>query len=284
MSKREPGSAPAEVRRQQVRARYGGITAGGQAHSAGREASGCCSTGSGGSSCCGNGTVSSSCGQSSVATQIGYSAKDLATLPEGANLGLGCGNPTALLALKPGQVVLDLGSGAGIDSFLAAKKVGAKGRVLGVDMTPEMIEKARENARKGHYANVEFRLGEIEHLPAADDSVDVVISNCVINLAPEKGPVYREAFRVLRPGGHLVISDVVATRPISARDRADPSLWSTCSSGALEVNEVKTILRSAGFRDVRVDLRIPEEVPDSLQGQDSLGVVPADIRAVKPKD
>jgi ubiquinone/menaquinone biosynthesis C-methylase UbiE len=181
-------------------------------------------------------------------------------------------------------VVLDLGSGAGIDCFLAAKKVGTKGHVIGVDMTPEMLGKARENARKGHYSNVEFRLGEIEHLPVADNSVDVVISNCVINLVPEKGPVYRDAFRVLRPGGHLAISDVVATRPISARDRANPLLWSSCSSGALEARKVKTLLKRAGFKGIHLDLKIPEKVPDSLRGQASLGVVSADIRAIKPKD
>ena len=274
MSTSKRGKTSADVRRQQVRARYGEFARGGN----------CCSTGGGAPSCCASGTERSSCGPASVATQLGYSTKDLATLPEGANLGLGCGNPTAILALKSRQVVLDLGSGAGIDCFLAARKVGGKGHVIGVDMTPEMVGKARENARKGHYANVEFRLGEIEHLPVADDSVDVVISNCVINLVPLKGPVYREAFRVLRPGGHLAISDVVATRPISPRDRSDPSLWSSCSSGALEVKEIKTLLEKAGFKDVRLDLRIPEKVPESLRGQASLGVVPADIRAVKPRD
>jgi len=149
-------------------------------------------------------------------------------------------------------------------------------------MTPEMLVKARENARKGHYRNVEFRLGEIEHLPVGDASVDVVISNCVINLAPEKGKVYREAFRVLRPGGQLAVSDVVATRPITAEERADASLWSSCSSGALEIRTVKTLLRRAGFVDVKVVLRMPESVPDSLKGQASLGVVSADIQATKP--
>jgi arsenite methyltransferase len=274
MKRRNADKTSADDRRQQVRSRYGGIASGGQ----------CCSTGGASSSCCGKGTRESSCAQTSVATHLGYSAKDLATIPEGANLGLGCGNPTAILALGPRQVVLDLGSGAGIDCFLAAKKVGAKGHVIGVDMTPEMVGKARDNARQGHYSNVEFRLGEIEHLPVADNSVDVVISNCVINLVPEKGPVYREAFRVLRPGGHLAISDVVATRPISARDRADPSLWSSCASGALEVKDVKTLLKRAGFKDVHLDLKVPEEAPESLRDRASLGVVSADIRAVKPKD
>jgi arsenite methyltransferase len=274
MSRGSSGRASSDTRRQQVRAHYGEIASGG----------GCCSTQEGSSSCCGSGSDASSCGQTSVVSQLGYSDKELASIPDGANLGLGCGNPTAILALKPRQVVLDLGSGAGVDCFLAAKKVGTNGHVIGVDMTPEMVGKARENARKGHYRNVEFRLGEIEHLPVADGSVDVVISNCVINLAPEKAPVYREAFRVLRSGGHLAISDVVATRPISARERADPSLWSSCASGALEVKEVKTLLKRAGFTDVHLDLKIPEQVPDSPRGQASLGVVSADIRAVKPKD
>ena len=274
MSRGSASETIAEARRQQVRARYGGIASQGNG----------CSTGGGSSSCCGSGAEGPSYEQSSVATQLGYSAKDLAAIPDGANLGLGCGNPTALLGLKPRQVVLDLGSGAGIDCFLAAKQVGGKGHVIGVDMTPGMVGKARENARKGHYTNVEFRLGEIEHLPVADDSVDVVISNCVINLVPDKGSVYREAFRVLRPGGHLAISDVVATHPISARDRADPSLWSSCSSGALEVREVKALLKRAGFKEVRLDLKTPERVPDSLLGQASLGVVSADIQAVKPRE
>jgi arsenite methyltransferase len=265
--------APAESQRQQVRARYGGIAAGGSCCSSGADASGACS-GATGESCC---------EQPSVSAHLGYSAKELAMLPEGANLGLGCGNPTALLALRPRQVVLDLGSGAGIDCFLAAKKVGSNGHVIGVDMTPEMVGKARENARRAHSTNVEFRLGEIEHLPVADGSVDVVISNCVINLAPDKAPVYREAYRVLRPGGHLAISDVVATRPISARDRADPSLWSSCSSGALPVKEVRALLKRAGFRDIRLDLKVPRKAPASLRGQASLGVVSADIRATKPR-
>ncbi|HYB79361.1 MAG TPA: arsenite methyltransferase [Thermoplasmata archaeon] len=258
--------------RQQVRTRYGGIASGGG-----------CGTSEGQSlSCCGGDAGSSCCGQSTPATQLGYSAADLATLPEGANLGLGCGNPTAILALQPRQVVLDLGSGGGIDCFLAAKRVGTKGHVIGVDMTPEMVARARANGLKGRYPNVEFRLGEIEHLPVADGTVDVVISNCVINLVPDKGQVYRESFRVLRPGGRLAISDVVATRPIRAKDRANLTLWSSCSSGALEVREVKFLLRRAGFKGVRVDLKVPNEVPPSLKGQASLGVISADITATKP--
>ncbi len=274
MTGRKAGRTSPEVRRRAVRARYAAIASGGD----------CCSTSGPSPGCCGGGPEGSSCAPTSAAAQLGYSTRDLAVVPEGADLGLGCGNPTAILALKPRQVVLDLGSGAGIDCFLAARKVGAKGHVIGVDMTPEMVGKARENARKGRYANVEFRLGEIEHLPVADSSVDVVISNCVINLVPDKAPVYREAFRVLRPGGQLAISDVVATHPISAGDRADPSLWSSCSSGALEVRQVKTLLSRAGFDQVRVDLKVPATMPDSLRGQASLGVVPAAIRAVKSKD
>jgi len=260
-------------RRAQVRARYGSIASEGGRDSSPPAAS----------SCCGGGAMSSCCGDPGVTLQLGYTQDQLSGLPEGADLGLGCGNPTAILGLRPGQSVLDLGSGAGIDCFLAAKKVGVRGSVIGVDMTPEMLTKARENARRGGYKNVDFRLGEIEHLPVGDASVDVVISNCVVNLAPDKGRVYREAFRVLRPGGDLAISDVVATRPITAKERADPSLWSSCSSGALEVRKVKTLLRQAGFVDVRVHLRTPERAPDSLKGQASLGVVSADIQATKPE-
>ncbi len=272
MSRRGTSVSSSEQRRQEVRTRYGEIASSG----------GCCSAGSGGSSCCGSAADASAGTGTCNAIELGYSTEELARLPEGANLGLGCGNPTAAARLRRGQVVLDLGSGAGIDCFLAAKKVGSEGRVIGVDMTPEMIAKARENARSGRYANVSFRLGELEHLPVADDSVDVVISNCVVNLVPEKAPVYREAFRVLRPGGRLAISDVVATRPISAGDRADPSRWASCSSGALHAGALRSLLRRAGFRDVRLDLKVPESAAESLRGPASLGVVAAEIHAVKP--
>jgi len=273
MKRRNADKTSADDRRQQVRSRYGGIASGGQ----------CCSTGGASSSCCGKGTRESSCAQTSVATQLGYSAKDLATIPEGANLGLGCGNPTAILALGPRQVVVDLGSGAGIDCFLAAKKVGAKGHVIGVDMTPEMVGKARENARQGHYSNVEFRLGEIEQLPVADNSVDVVISNCVVNLVPDKGQVYREAFRVLRPGGRLAVADVLATRPISQEMRNDPERWTSCSSGALTVEEVTDRLRSAGFESIEVSALGSDSSVESLRAQDEIGVVPGEVRATKPR-
>ncbi len=262
-----------DATRAMVRDRYGGIATG----------AGGCPPASGDPSCCGESGSSCCAGEPGVAPQLGYTPEQLATLPEGANLGLGCGNPTAILHLTRGQTVLDLGSGAGIDCFLAAKKVGARGKVVGVDMTPEMVAKARENARNGGSKNVEFRRGEIEHLPVGDASVDVVISNCVVNLAPDKGVVYREAFRVLRPGGTLAVSDVVATRPIPANERADPARWSSCSSGALEVGAVKSLLRRAGFAGIKVALKAPATTPDSLKGQASLGVVSADITATKPR-
>ncbi len=273
MTEKTRGEVFADSRRNQVRDRYGSIASGGQLKVIPAATSGC-----------GESAGSSCCGDSSASAQLGYTPEQLASLPEGANLGLGCGNPTAILGLKSGQTVLDLGSGAGIDCFLAAKRVGTKGSVIGVDMTPQMLSKARENAEKGRYRNVEFRLGEIEHLPVADNSVDVVISNCVINLAPEKGQVYREAFRVLRPGGKFAVSDVVATRPITEKERADPTLWSSCSSGALEVKEVKSLLKRAGFTDILVDLKPTGTTPESLQDQASIGVVSADIQATKPRN
>jgi SAM-dependent methyltransferase len=184
--------------------------------------------------------------------KLGYSEEELAAVPEGANLGLGCGNPQAIAALKPGEVVIDLGAGAGFDCFLAARAVGPAGRVIGVDMTPEMVSRARENARKGGYTNVEFRLGEIEHLPVADGTGDVIISNCVINLSPDKLAVYKEAFRALKPGGRLAVSDVVATAELPEEWREDMRLLSACISGASTVTEVESMLREAGFVDIEV--------------------------------
>ena len=209
-----------------------------------------------------------------------YSAEELASLPAGAHLGLGCGNPSRLASLRPGDVVLDLGSGAGVDCFLAADRVGDAGRVIGVDMTPEMVARARKLAREAGRARVEFRLGEIEHLPVADASVDVVLSNCVVNLSADKPSVYREAFRVLRPGGRLVISDMVATRPIPREAQADLERWSSCSTGALTVREIEEILRGAGFSDVSISLPPPI---DPSSGTDDLGVVSAVVRATRPR-
>lgn len=184
--------------------------------------------------------------------KLGYSEEDLSAVPEGANLGLGCGNPQAIAGLQPGEVVLDLGAGAGFDCFLAARAVGAGGRVIGVDMTPEMVKKARENARNSGYANVDFRLGEIEHLPVADGTADVIISNCVINLSPDKPAVYAEAFRALKPGGRLAVSDVVATAELPEEWKEDQRLLCSCISGASGIEEVTGMLRAAGFVDINV--------------------------------
>lgn len=204
------------------------------------------------SGCCGGG---SSCGTSMPASRIGYSADEEAAAPEGANLGLGCGNPQAIASLKPGERVLDLGSGAGFDAFIAAQKVGPEGTVIGVDMTPEMVARARANVAKTTLTNVEFRLGEIERLPVADASVDVIISNCVINLSTDKPAVFREAYRVLAPGGRLAISDIVAIRDVPEALRADLNAYSGCVSGAVVVADTERMLREAGFEDVTIELR-----------------------------
>ncbi len=177
---------------------------------------------------------------------------ELAAVPDGANLGLGCGNPQAIAAMQPGEVILDLGSGAGFDCFLAAQQVGPTGRVIGVDMTHEMLAKARENAAKVGATNVEFRLGELEHLPVADNTVDVAISNCVINLVPDKAQVFRETFRVLKPGGRVAISDVVNKTPLSAELKTDTALLCGCVAGAAPVDELSGWLRDAGFVDIEI--------------------------------
>jgi len=206
------------------------------------------------SSCCA--PVNSCCGSTDLAQDIGksigYTEEELKAVPEGANLGLGCGNPVALASLRKGETVLDLGSGAGVDCFLAADKVGENGRVIGVDMTPEMIERARENARKGNYGNVEFRLGEIGNLPVADNSVDIVISNCVINLAPDKRRVFTEAFRVLKPGGRLMISDIVLLRELPDFIKNSIEAYIGCLSGAIMRNEYIEAIKAAGFQEVRI--------------------------------
>jgi arsenite methyltransferase len=207
-----------------------------------------------GGSCCGPST--SCCGSGNAVTQIskniGYRSEDLETVPEGANLGLGCGNPVALASLKPGETVVDLGSGAGFDCFLAANGVGEKGHVIGVDMTPEMIDKARENARKGGYNHVEFRLGEIENLPVADNAADIIISNCVINLAPDKEIVFAEAFRILKPGGRLMVSDLVLLSELPASLKDSISAYIGCVGGAIGKDLYLGAIRNAGFQDVKV--------------------------------
>jgi len=206
------------------------------------------------SSCCA--PSNSCCGSTDLAQDIsksiGYTEEELKAVPEGANLGLGCGNPVAIASLKEGETVLDLGSGAGFDCFLAAEKVGESGRVIGVDMTPEMIEKARENTRKGDNTNVEFRLGEIENLPVADNSVDAIISNCVINLSPDKGRVFTEAFRVLKPGGRLMISDIVLLKELPDFIKNSIEAYIGCLSGAIMRDEYIRTIAAAGFQEVSV--------------------------------
>jgi arsenite methyltransferase len=204
----------------------------------------CCSPAS---SCCGSVKT-----KEDVSRMIGYSKQELETVPRGANLGLGCGNPLALAALREGETVLDLGSGTGFDCFLAAKKVGKSGRIVGVDMTPDMIDKARTNAKKGNYGNVEFRLGEIENLPVPDKSIDIIISNCVINLSPDKERVFREAFRVLRPGGRLMISDLALLKEIPESIRNSVGAYVGCISGAILKSEYIAIVKSAGFHGVKI--------------------------------
>jgi arsenite methyltransferase len=206
------------------------------------------------SSCCGS--PSPCCGGTDLAQEVsrkmGYTEEDLKAVPEGANLGLGCGNPVALASLREGETVLDLGSGAGFDCFLAASKVGQNGRAIGVDMTPEMIARARDNARRSSYGNVEFRLGEIENLPVADNFVDAVISNCVINLMPDKRRGFRETFRVLRPGGRLMISDIVLLKELPDAIKESIEAYVGCVAGAVMKDEYLEAIRAAGFQDVEV--------------------------------
>jgi arsenite methyltransferase len=243
---------------------------------------GCCGTTTG---CCGPEDDSVVLSAEQVSAALGYSHGDLSGVPEGANLGLGCGNPQSIAAIKPGETVLDLGSGAGFDSFLAAKAVGDTGRVIGVDMTPEMIRKARANADKTDYQNVEFRLGEIENLPVADNSVDAIISNCVINLSPEKHRVFAEAYRVLKTGGRLAISDVVATADLPDSAREDLSLYTGCVSGAAAISEITGMLESVGFTEIAIKPKdesrefIREWIPGSRIEE---FVVSATIEAIKP--
>ncbi len=241
--------------RETVREKYGALAEGNDC--------GCgCATGA--ASCCGTDETSM--------TSLGYSQEQLATIPEGANLGLGCGNPLAHADVKPGETVLDLGSGAGIDAFLAAREVGPSGRVIGVDMTASMIARARENAAKGGYANVEFRLGEIENLPVADATVDVIISNCVINLSPDKRRVFAEALRALRPGGRLVISDLVLTKTLPEKVRESIEAYVGCVAGASLKDEYLQFVGDAGFRDVEI-------VEERGYGQSGLPAVVVEAKA-----
>lgn len=214
----------------------------GYAKALSRETS-CCSSGS----CCGGVKQAED-----ISKKVGYSDSEMSAVPEGANLGFGCGNPVALASLKEGDVVLDLGSGAGFDAFLAAKRVGKTGRVIGVDMTPEMLAKAKENSKKGKYANVEFRLGEIEKLPVENDSIDVIISNCVINLSPDKEAVFKDAYRVLKPGGRLMVSDLVLTKDLPKELKDSVEAYVGCLAGAIKKEEYLKLIAMAGFKDVKV--------------------------------
>jgi len=238
-----------------------------------------------GASASGKSSCTDDCCASTDVIDLGYSAEDAATAPEAANLGLGCGNPLAIASLKEGQVVLDLGSGAGFDCFLAARAVGKTGKVIGVDMTHEMLSKARENVQKNGFTNVEFRLGEIEALPLADNSVDVIISNCVINLSPEKQRVFNESFRVLKPGGRLAVADIVATAPLPQDIKTDWAAYTGCMAGASRITELDRMLHAAGFENVEIAPKdssrsfIREWLP-SKRIEDYL--VSATIEGVKP--
>jgi len=257
--------------RSAVRQKYGKVAASGSA--------GCgCSS----SSCCG---TSGDVAAKDISLGVGYSVEDVTAVPEGANMGLGCGNPQAIASLQPGETVLDLGSGGGFDCFLAARAVGDKGHVIGVDMTPEMISKSRQNAEKAGIGNVDFRLGELEYLPVADRMVDVIISNCVINLSPEKERVFREAFRVLKSGGRLAISDVVATAELPDDIKKDMSFLTGCIAGASHIQELEGMLYKTGFEKVLIK---PKEesrtfIRDWMPGSKIEDyVVSATIEAVKP--
>jgi SAM-dependent methyltransferase len=208
---------------------------------------------------------------------VGYTEEELQSIPENSGMGLGCGNPTALASLSEGEVVVDLGAGGGIDCFLASNAVGKYGKVIGVDMTPDMVSAARANAQRGGYENVDFRLGEIEHLPVADSSADVVISNCVINLSPDKPQVFREAFRTLKPGGRVMVSDIVLCGELPEDIKASVAAYAGCVGGALPVEEYLAAITAAGFSDVEV-------VTETAAGSGELeGVVASvNVRAVKP--
>jgi len=238
-----------------------------------------------GATASGAGCYSDECCTTTNANDLGYSEQDRAAAPEAANLGLGCGNPLAIASLREGQVVLDLGSGAGFDCFLAARAVGTTGKVIGVDMTHEMLSKARDNAQKNRFTNVEFRLGEIEALPVADNSIDVIISNCVINLSPEKQRVFNEAFRVLKSGGRLAVADMVATAPLPDDVKTDWGAYTGCMAGASQISDLEWMLASSGFTNIKI---VPKDssrsfIREWLPGKKMEDyLVSATIEAVKP--
>jgi arsenite methyltransferase len=258
--------------RSAVRENYGKVAV------AGRSGCGCSS-----SSCCGTPNAVTA---ADISLGLGYSDQDVTVVPEGANMGLGCGNPQAIASLQPGETVLDLGSGGGFDCFLAARAVGDRGNVIGVDMTPEMITTARRNAEKVGFKNVDFRLGELENLPVADGIVDVIISNCVINLSPEKEKVFSEAFRVLKPGGRLAISDVVATAEMPEDIRNNMAFHTGCIAGASPVEALESMLQRTGFGNIRINPKAESRtfIRDWMPGSKIEDyVVSATIEAVKPQ-
>ncbi|MBU5348423.1 arsenite methyltransferase [Paenibacillus lautus] len=261
--------------RQNVRSRYKQVAV--------QEASAesCCHTNIQATSCC---TTSSDF--NTISSKLGYSNEELDSVPDGANLGLGCGNPQAIASLKPGEVVLDLGSGGGFDCFLASRQVGETGSVIGVDMTPEMVSRARNNATKGKFMNTDFRLGEIEHLPVADNTVDVIISNCVVNLSPDKQQVFHDSFRVLKKGGRLAISDIVTTAELPPEIKNDlNALYSGCISGASSIDEIEAMLRQSGFTDISVEPKDESKafIKDWIKGSNIEDyIVSAVIKAIKP--
>lgn len=257
--------------RSAVRENYGKVA------SSGKSACGCST-----SSCCG---TANDVTAADIALRLGYSLEDVTVVPEGANMGLGCGNPQILASLQPGEVVLDLGSGGGFDCFLAARIVGGEGLVIGVDMTAEMISKSRRNAVQAGFENVDFRLGELENLPVADGIIDVIISNCVINLSPEKERVFSEAFRVLKPGGRLAISDVVATAELPADLKKDMAFHSGCIAGASSVQELEAMMLRTGFANIQIKPRAESRtfIRDWMPGSKVEDyVVSATLEAVKP--
>jgi SAM-dependent methyltransferase len=275
--------------KESVRENYAKVAKAGDISIATSPAASCCSPSetsaeiNAAASCCGGPEVT----PEQMSAVMGYSKEEIASVIEGANMGLGCGNPVALASLKSGETVVDLGSGGGFDCFLAAKQVGETGRIIGVDMTPEMITKARKNADKMGTKNVEFRLGEIEHLPLADNSADLIMSNCVINLSPDKLQVYREAYRILKPGGRLSISDVLATATLPAEIQKNLALVTACVGGAATFEDTEKILEDAGFQSIRITAHdnsrelIREWDPNKSENAVDY-VVSAYIEAVKP--